>query len=51
MSAGVLQAAGLIHHHRGRVNTLDRGGLEEVSCECCRVIREVFQRADIPAGT
>src|ERR1035437_2222456 len=31
LSAGVLQAAGLIRYHRGRVAILDRAGLEEVS--------------------
>jgi CRP-like cAMP-binding protein len=49
LSAGVLQAAGLIRYHRGRVTILDRPGLEQVSCECYRVIHEVFQRAEIPA--
>jgi CRP-like cAMP-binding protein len=47
LSAGVLQAAGLIRYHRGRVAILDRAGLEEVSCECYGVIREVFNRAMI----
>ena len=45
LSAGVLQAAGLIRYHRGRVAILDRPGLEEVSCECYGVIRTVFDRA------
>lgn len=42
LSAGLLQAAGLIRYHRGRVSILDRGGLEEVSCECYGVIRALF---------
>lgn len=45
LSAGVLQAAGLIRYHRGRVIIVDRAGLEEVACECYGVIREVFDRA------
>jgi CRP-like cAMP-binding protein len=49
LSAAVLQAAGLISYHRGRVSILDRAGLEQVSCECYRVIHEVLQRAAIPA--
>lgn len=39
LSAGVLQAAGLIRYHRGRVVIVDRLGLEEVSCECYKVIK------------
>jgi CRP-like cAMP-binding protein len=49
LSAGVLQAAGLIRYHRGRVTILDRSRLEQLSCECYRVIHEVFQRAEIGA--
>jgi CRP-like cAMP-binding protein len=40
LSAGVLQAAGLIRYHRGRVVIVDRLGLEEVSCECYQVIKD-----------
>jgi hypothetical protein len=42
LSAGLLQAAGLIRYHRGRVTILDRDGLEKVSCECYGVIRALF---------
>jgi Crp-like helix-turn-helix domain len=34
LSAGVLQAAGLIRYHRGRVTILNRAGLEATACEC-----------------
>jgi CRP-like cAMP-binding protein len=34
LSAGILQAAGLIRYHRGLVTVIDRPGLEAVSCEC-----------------
>ncbi len=44
LSAGILQAAGLIHYHRGRVTILDRPGLVEVSCECYAVIKEELDR-------
>jgi CRP-like cAMP-binding protein len=39
LSAGILQAAGLIRYHRGRVVIVDRPGLEEVACECYKVIK------------
>ena len=39
LSAGILQAAGLIRYHRGRLTILDREGLEEVACECYEVIK------------
>ena len=44
LSAGLLQAAGLIRYHRGHVTILDRAGLEGVSCECYRVIRDELDR-------
>ncbi|MBJ7594147.1 MAG: Crp/Fnr family transcriptional regulator [Candidatus Dormibacteraeota bacterium] len=39
LSAGILQAAGLIRYHRGRLTIVDREGLEEVSCECYAAIK------------
>ena len=33
-AAGILQRAGFIHYHRGRMTVLDREGLEAASCEC-----------------
>jgi CRP-like cAMP-binding protein len=39
LSAGILQAAGLIKYHRGLVTIVDRTGLESVSCECYGVIK------------
>jgi hypothetical protein len=49
LSAGILQAAGLIRYHRGQVTIVDRAGLESVACECCGVIETelngVVQRA------
>jgi CRP-like cAMP-binding protein len=44
LSAGLLQAAGLIRYHRGQVTILDREGLEGVSCECYRVIKTELDR-------
>ncbi|MGA9113916.1 MAG: Crp/Fnr family transcriptional regulator [Candidatus Dormiibacterota bacterium] len=44
LSAGILQAAGLIRYHRGHVAILDRDGLESVSCECYAVIKQQLDR-------
>jgi CRP-like cAMP-binding protein len=57
LSAGILQAAGLITYHRGRVTILDRAGLEATACECYGTIEReldgVVQRAyqRVPRGT
>ena len=37
--AGKLQEARLIRYHRGRIDVLDRAGLEKMACECYRTIR------------
>jgi hypothetical protein len=39
LSAGILQAAGLIQYQRGQVTIIDRDGLEAVACECYGVIK------------
>ena len=44
LSAGLLQAAGLIRYHRGRVTIVDREGLEAVSCECYGIIKAALDR-------
>jgi CRP-like cAMP-binding protein len=40
VAAGILQSAGLINYKRGRINILNREGLEEVSCECYRIVKD-----------
>ena len=50
LSAGLLQAAGLIRYHRGHVAILDRDGLESVSCECYAVIKQELDRVVAPSG-
>jgi CRP-like cAMP-binding protein len=42
--AGILQQAGFIRFRRGRITITDRRGLENASCDCHRVLREVFDR-------
>jgi CRP-like cAMP-binding protein len=44
LSAGLLQAAGLIRYHRGRVTIVDREGLEGVACECYSIIKGALDR-------
>src|SRR5712691_5648929 len=50
VAAGVLQRAGLIRYHRGRVTILDRQGLEERACECYAVTKAEFDRLLGSAG-
>lgn len=47
--AGMLQRSGLIEYHRGRVKIVDRERLEDVACDCYRVIKNL--RVSHPAAT
>jgi CRP-like cAMP-binding protein len=42
VAAGMLQSAGLIRYSRGRVEVLDREGLEAASCECYRLAADSY---------
>ena len=42
LTAAVLQKAGLIRYHRGKVQILDRKGLESAACGCYRVVKKQF---------
>ena len=44
VAASMLREAGLIDYTRGEVVILDRGGLENASCECYRIVRAEFDR-------
>jgi CRP-like cAMP-binding protein len=44
VAAGMLQQAGLIQYHRGRITVLDRGRLEAASCECYAVVRRRYDK-------
>lgn len=44
LAAGILQHAGLIEYTRGHVTITNRAGLEDVTCECYRVVRDEYQR-------
>lgn len=43
--ASALQEAGLLRYTRGRMTILNRAALEDISCECYRVIRSEYDRA------
>lgn len=43
LAALSLQRAGLISYRRGKIQVLDRPGLEKVSCECYGIVRERFE--------
>jgi len=42
--ASMLQQAGLIRYHRGRIEIVDRPGLEARACECYQAIRQHIDR-------
>jgi CRP-like cAMP-binding protein len=44
ITAGTLQAAGLITFRRGIIRIVDRSRLEEAACECYAVIRALYDR-------
>jgi CRP-like cAMP-binding protein len=43
-AAGRLDKAGLIRYQRGRIIVLDRGGLEQRTCECYAVVKTEYDR-------
>ena len=49
LAAHHLREAGLIHYSRGKMHILDRHGLEQVACECYRVMRDLA-RIPTPVG-
>src|SRR5476651_2376925 len=42
LAAQSLQTAGLISYHRGKIQVVDRPGLEKASCECYAIVKERF---------
>jgi CRP-like cAMP-binding protein len=45
LTAHALQKSGLIRYSRGKVEILDRHGVEECACECYAALRRVFDNA------
>lgn len=43
LTIGTLQQAGYLQAKRGSIRILDRAGLESVSCECYRIVRDRFE--------
>jgi len=43
-TAGQLQDEGIIVYRRGHITVLDREGLETISCECYRIVKNEFDR-------
>jgi CRP-like cAMP-binding protein len=44
VAARMLQQAGLIHYTRGKIEVIDRAGLEQASCSCYRLIVDQYER-------
>ena len=44
VTAGALQQAGLVNYHRGTITVTNRSGLEDIVCECYKIIRNEFAR-------
>lgn len=44
VAAGMLHKSGLIEYARGHVRIINRAGLEDVTCECYRIIRNEYIR-------
>src|ERR1022692_2313247 len=42
LAALSMQAAGLISYRRGKIQVVDRAGLEKASCECYAIVKERF---------
>ena len=49
-AAGKLQKAGLIHYRRGKIEVLDRTGLEARCCEYYQVVKTEFDRLLLTAA-
>ena len=43
-AVGSLSYSGLIRHSRRQIEVVDRKGLEEMSCECYRLVRKFYEK-------
>jgi CRP-like cAMP-binding protein len=51
LAAQSMQSAGLIRYHRGKIQIIDRPGLEKASCECYAIVKERFDAFLRPPST
>jgi hypothetical protein len=51
LAAQLMQTAGLITYRRGKMQVLDRLGLEKASCECYAVVKARFDAFLTPPST
>src|SRR5471032_2261165 len=51
VAAQALQTAGLISYRRGKIQIVDRAGLEKASCECYAIVKERFDAFLTPPST
>src|SRR5512132_707124 len=51
LAAQSLQAAGLINYRRGKIQIVDRAGLEQASCECYAIVKQRFDAFLTPPST
>jgi len=51
LAALSMQTAGLINYRRGKIQILDRPGLEKASCECYAIVKERFDAFLTPPST
>ena len=51
LAAQSMQAAGLISYRRGKIQVVDRRGLEKASCECYAIVKERFDAFLMPPTT
>src|SRR6202021_2079374 len=51
LAAQSVQAAGFISYNRGRIQVLNRAGLEKASCECYAIVKERFDEFLKPPET
>jgi CRP-like cAMP-binding protein len=51
LAAQSMQTSGLISYRRGKIQILDRPGLEKASCECYAIVRERFDAFLTPPST
>ena len=45
VAGAALQRAGLVTYSRGKITIVDGAGLEDASCECYEVVKDIFERS------